>query len=479
MSSSIWQKFFFGKGSKSTEHSNFPDVDLPNPGLYHFEHHATGERSRIHLRIDGELDQGQGHGILLVNANRVIHLNPTAALMAYLQLSKKTDLEVISLVKKVYQVTESQAVNDYTHFRENFSELLRPDGACPVCDLDIDIRAPFTTTPTAPYRMDLALTYRCNNDCPHCYNARPRDYAEISTSQWLQIIDRLWEIGIPHIVFTGGEPTLRSDLPELIAHAELKGQITGLNTNARRLGDTEFLMKLVDAGLDHVQITVESHDPAIHDSMVHARRAWKQTIAGLQNTLDTPLYVMTNTTMLKQNSPYLEQTLDFLAEVGVPTIGLNALIYSGHGLSVGTGLAERELPALLDLARKKTDEYGQRLIWYTPTQYCHFDPMQLELGVKGCTAALYNMCVEPDGAVLPCQSYYKPLGNMLSDPWREIWEHKLANNLRQRHYIPDKCTDCSLLAECGGGCPLALEAQDHGLITLDEITAPNPNPPII
>jgi len=171
--------------------------------------------------------------------------------------------------------------------------------------------------------------------------------------------------------------------------------------------------------------------------------------------------------------------LDFLAEVGVPTIGLNALIYSGHGLSVDTGLAERELPALLDLARQKTDLYGQRLIWYTPTQYCHFDPMQLELGVKGCTAALYNMCVEPDGAVIPCQSYYQPVGNLLSDPWKDIWEHDLSKNLRQRHYILDKCTDCSLLAECGGGCPLALEAQDNGLITLENISAPKPNLPIL
>ncbi len=479
MDSSIWQRFFPGKGIRSKKKVSSTEIDLPSAGLYHFEYRAAGERSRIHLRIDGDLATGQGHGMLLVNANRVIHLNPTATLMAYLQLSNIADQEVVNILKRVYHVSDAQSVSDYTHFRSTFSELIRPDGACPVCDLDIDIRAPFTTTPTAPYRMDLALTYRCNNECAHCYNARPRDFAEISTSQWKEIIDRLWEIGIPHIVFTGGEPTLRSDLPELIAHAESKGQITGLNTNARRLIDAEFLMKLVDAGLDHVQITVESHDAGIHDSMVHATGAWKQTIAGLHNALDTPLYVMTNTTMLRQNSPYLEQTLDFLAEVGVPTIGLNALIYSGHGLSVGTGLAERELPALLDLARQKTDLYGQRLIWYTPTQYCHFDPMQLELGVKGCTAALYNMCVEPDGAVIPCQSYYQPIGNLLSDPWKEIWEHDLAINLRKRNYIPDKCTDCSLLAECGGGCPLALEAQDNGLITLENISAPKPNLPIL
>ena len=57
--------------------------------------------------------------------------------------------------------------------------------------------------------MDLALTYRCNNDCAHCYNARPRNSPELTTAEWKKILDRLWELGIPHVVFTGGEPTLR------------------------------------------------------------------------------------------------------------------------------------------------------------------------------------------------------------------------------------------------------------------------------
>jgi radical SAM protein with 4Fe4S-binding SPASM domain len=468
----FWQRILGSERSGLGAFAAQAELNIPSSGIYHFEYQTPSERSRIHLRIDGELTEDSGHGMLLVNANRVIHLNPTATLMAYSFLSHLADEEVINTIRSLYHVSESNAIGDYAHFRENFSELIRPDGACPVCDLDIDIRAPFSTTPSAPYRMDLAVTYRCNNDCAHCYNARPRDFSEINTSEWKRIIDRLWDIGIPHLVFTGGEPSLRNDLPELIAHAESKGQITGLNTNARRISDQRYLDQLVSAGLDHVQITVESHDAVIHDAMVNSTGAWKQTILGLRNALETPLYVMTNTTMLRQNSPYLDKTLDFLAEVGVPTIGLNALIYSGHGLSVGTGLAERELPPLLNLARQKTDLYRQRLIWYTPTQYCHFDPMQLELGVKGCTAALYNMCIEPDGAVIPCQSYYHPVGNVLSDPWENIWENELSRNLRQRHYIADKCTDCALLAECGGGCPLALEAESHGLISLDEIPAP-------
>ena len=133
---------------------------------------------------------------------------------------------------------------------------------------------------------------------------------------------------------------------------------------------------------------------------------------------------------------------------------MNALIYSGHGASVGTGLEENQLAPLLETARERTDHYNQRLIWYTPTEYCHFDPMQLELGVKGCTAALYNMCVEPDGSVLPCQSYYRPVGNLLTSSWDSIWNHPLSVSLRERKDIPAKCGGCPMLPECGGGCPL-------------------------
>ena len=464
-----WKQFWEGWSTgRGVNHS----YSLPLPGLYKFDFQEAGERSRIHLRIDGDLSSGKGSGILLVNANRVIHLNPTAALMAYLYLRQFTEREAISILQSAYQVSKSQTTSDYTQFCGDFSQLIRPDGACPICDLDIEVRAPFSSTPSAPYRMDLALTYRCNNACPHCYNARSRDFGELPTGDWFKIIDRVWENAIPHIVFTGGEPTLRDDLPELIAYAESKGQITGLNTNARRLQDTKFLTKLVEAGLDHIQITVESHSAPIHDQMVASKGAWKQTISGLKNALETPLYVMTNTTMLQQNSPYLAETLDFLAELGVPTIGLNALIHAGHGATVGTGLNERELPPLLNLARDKTGLYGQRLIWYTPTQYCNFDPMQLELGVKGCTAALYNMCIEPNGAVLPCQSYYQPVGNMLNDPWDEIWNHELSQYLRERKYIPEKCIPCSLLPECGGGCPLSLHANDSASIPLEEILSP-------
>jgi radical SAM protein with 4Fe4S-binding SPASM domain len=433
-------------------------LEIPDSGVYHFRRETAEEKSRVHLRLDPD-----GHGTLIVNANRILHLNPTAALMAYVILQEAPESEAVNLIRRTYRVDAAQVKSDMGMIRAQLEELIRPDGACPIHDMGLETVMPFSARPTAPYRLDLALTYRCNNDCAHCYNVEGRVLPELSTENWKRVIDKAWQLGIPHIIFTGGEPTLREDLPELISHAEHNGQITGLNTNGRRLSEPQYVQKLVEAGLDHVQITLESGDAGIHDRMVGLKGAHPQTVRGLKNALASQMYVMTNTTMLRTNVHDIPGTLDFLAEIGVPTIGLNALIHSGRGATVGTGLAESELTSLLQVARSKIDAHGQRLIWYTPTQYCNFDPMSLELGVKGCTAALYNMCVEPDGNVLPCQSYYQPLGNLLNDSWDSIWNHDLAVKLRERHELPEKCTDCSLLAECGGGCPLQFEKSEPAL----------------
>lgn len=424
------------------------------PGVYHFIRENGDEKSRLHLRLESD-----GSGLLLVNASRAYHFNPTAAIMAYMLLQEIPPNQILRTIQHSYHVSRSQAKQDWEKFKQQFDEIVRPDGACPVCELDLETTAPFSTRPSAPYRMDLALTYRCNNLCAHCYNSRPRNHPELATEGWKKILDRTWEIGIPHIVFTGGEPTLRPDLPELIAHAEQNGQITGINTNGRALHDLNYVTRLVDSGLDHVQVTLESHLPAIHDEMVGAKGAWEDTIAGLQNVLKTKLFVMTNTTLLQSNSPYLTETLEFLAGLGVPTVGLNALIYSGKGETVGSGIHESELQPLLEIAIASTQQNNQKLIWYTPTQYCHFNPLQAELGVKGCTAALYNMCVESDGMVIPCQSYYHPLGNLIDNSWVSIWNHPLAVSLRERQDIADNCRGCTLLPECGGGCPLTHQAN--------------------
>lgn len=429
----------------------------PHPlprGLYAYERESeAGGRVRLHLRIEPD-----GRGLLVINAARMLHLNQTAAEYARLILENVSEEQAIRTMRRRYRVDASTALADYRRLRQQIEALSTPDSAtCPIHSLDLERIDPFSAPLTAPYRMDLALTYRCNNACHHCYVARPPHHPEMSTSEWRAVIDRVWNAGIPHICFTGGEPTLRADLVELVAYAENKGLVTGLLTNGRRLADAFYVQLLVKAGLDHVQITLESHDPAIHDAMVAAPGAWQETVQGIRNALAARLYTTTNTTLTRHNVPTISQTVAFIADLGVPTFSCNSLIYAGRGLDIDSGFAEGELGPVLEQVRQAADEHDLRLIWYTPTQYCTFSPLQFNLGVKACTAALYNMCVEPDGAVIPCQSYYEPLGHILRDAWETIWNHDLAVSLRARRYAPSKCYTCPELTLCGGGCPLYLK----------------------
>lgn len=425
------------------------------PGLFAFKKVDNGSTAQIHLRVDPDLS-----GLLLVNASRVMHLNPSAAAIAWCHLNDLSPKAGKKFVSKLFGVSLELVNKDYEELIPTIDALTDPNSAaCPVCDLNLEINRPFSAQLSAPYRMDLALTYRCNNDCAHCYNARPRNYPELDTDTWKQVLDKIWSLGIPHVVFTGGEPTLRQDLVQLVSYAQDLGLVTGLNTNGRALKDKDLVNELVTAGLDHVQITLESNLESIHNQMVRNSKAWAETLTGLRNVLKTRLYVMTNTTLLKTNVKDFGDILDFLAAEGVPTVGINALIYSGSGATVNTGIAEKDLPPLLELAHQKTQSNGQRLIWYTPTQYCHFNPVLLGFGVKGCSAAYYNMCIEPDGKVIPCQSYYEAVGDILKDTWQTIWEHPLCLSLRSRSKIDPVCKQCDYLRECGGGCPLAREHQ--------------------
>jgi radical SAM protein with 4Fe4S-binding SPASM domain len=402
--------------------------------------------------------------MLIIDAARVIHLNQTGVEYAYFALEGVPEEAAVRAVQRRYRVGASVARADFRHMQEQIDQLIDPGTAvCPIHDLGLERVDPFSVDIAAPLRMDLALTYRCNNRCPHCYVARSADHPEMDTAVWRTVLDRVWDVGIPHVCFTGGEATLRDDLVTLVGYAEELGLVTGLLTNGRRLADAAYVGALKQAGLDHVQITLESHDEAIHDSMVAAPGAWQETVRGVRNALAAGVYTTTNTTLTRENASVesIERTVAFIDDLGVPTFACNSLIYSGRGSSVGTGLRESELGLILERVREAADQRGLRLIWYTPTQYCALSPLQLELGVKACTAALYNMCVEPDGAVIPCQSYYEPLGHILDDAWEATWNHDLALMLRERRYVPEKCRDCPELPICGGGCPLYLRAKQR------------------
>jgi len=277
------------------------------------------------------------------------------------------------------------------------------------------------------------------------------------------VIDRVHEIGVFIVTFTGGEPTLRDDLPELLLYAQNKGVVTGLVTNGRRLKDKGYVEALEKAGLDFVQVTLESHWAKVHDLMTGAKGSWKETVEGIKNAVQSHVYTTTNSTLSKYNASDFLDTVDFIKGLGVAAFGCNSLIYSGKATEISEkfALPLERLNELLPKIRDRANQLGLKFLWYTPTQYCRFDPVKLGLGVKSCSAANISMCVGPGGEVYPCQSYFESLGNMLSDDWAKIWNSPLAVKIRKREYAEPKCKDCPQLQVCGGGCPLELQSKNY------------------
>ncbi|MFX1505868.1 MAG: PqqD family peptide modification chaperone [Promethearchaeota archaeon] len=426
-----------------------------NTKLVHLREGEDGD-IRLHLRRQGE------NGLLIINASRILNLNSTATFFVERILKGKSDSEITKELRSLYRVSEQQANADLQSLKEMIHTLSTTDDICPIHSLQME-ESNLTELPlSAPLRMDLALTYRCNNQCEHCYNQPNSPNAtELDTNTWKSILERLWDISIPHVTFTGGEPTLRSDLPDLIDHAENIGIVTGLITNGRNLKDAAYVDKLVIKGLDHIQITFESVDERIHNQMAGNDQAWAETVEGIKNALDTPIYTLTNTTLTRLNAPQIEETIEFLGSLNMEQFACNSIIYAGKGKNISKiALSESELIPILESIQDVADENNMHFIWYTPTRYCELDPNNLGLGVKRCSASQLAMAIEPNGTVIPCQSYYKGLGHILNDSWGSIWDNPISQEIRNHVNVPEECKDCNQLELCGGGCPLSYYREE-------------------
>ncbi len=423
------------------------------PKMYHLRNDDTF--TRMHLR-----KEKNGEGILVVNATRIFELNKTATDFVSKIIEGKTDEQIIKEMKKRYRVKDQQLISDLQSLRQSIEDIIHKPDIDPVQRLSQDLSSIKKAHFSAPLRMDLAITYRCNNKCVKCYVEERQGIKELSTEQWKKVLDKVWELGVPHITFTGGEPTLRKDLVKLVEYAEDLGIVTGIISNGRNFKDKKLVNDLVNAGIDHFQITLESHDPNIHDKLTRVKGSWAETVEGIKNIIPTPVYIMTNTTLSPHNINDIDKTIEFLASLGIDHFAANAIIKSGGGKSSEFDLTAEQLDKTITTIQNKAEELKMGFLWYSPTRYCEFNPLDRGLGMKQCTAARIAMAIEPDGQVIPCQSYFEPLGNILTTKWNKIWNHKTARYIRDRKYLPEECKRCPLEEICGGGCPLIYQQNE-------------------
>ena len=434
---------------------------LPGPGLYSYRLRRGADQLHLHLRL--HLDRS---ALLFVNGVETYHLPPSMAEMLKLHLDGASRERALARLTFAYpEVPPATVAQDLERVSQLLHRLWQPGPDCPWCELGLPQPAPFSVRAQAPYKADVALHYLCNNHCAHCYNEPGRRQASLSLEDWKRTLNRLWDIGVPYVIFTGGEPTLHPHLTELVAHASALGQITGLNSNGRLLAEPELPATLLQAGLDHVQITLHSDLPEVHDNLVSAP-AWEETVAGIRACLELGLHTLTNTTLLAANAGRAVEMVEFLHTLGLRTFAMNGIIRSGCGAYYPGGLRESQVLPLLERVQERAAELDMKFLWYTPTRYCRLSPVELGVGPKACNAAEYSICVEPNGSVLPCQSYYEPVGNLLTDPWENIWNSPLFLRIRNRREhpreadLPRRCVECEELEICGGGCMLELHKEE-------------------
>ena len=307
----------------------------------------------------------------------------------------------------------------------------------------------------APHRMDLMVSamtrngkWHCNQKCVHCYAADQvhADEEELTTEAWKEILDKCRAAGIPQVTFTGGEPTMRDDLIELIRYS--RWFISRLNTNGIKL-TKEYCRALHEAELDSVQITFYSCDRQIHEQLVGAKH-FDDTVVGIENALAEGLSVSINTPLCTLNRDYLD-TLAFLHEKGVIYVTCSGIITTGNAAEEASErlqLSSEELEQILREAVAYCHENGMEIAFTSPgwIEQSVFD--ELNIPSPTCGACLSNMAITPGGNVVPCQSWLSdvPLGSMLKDSWESIWESNAC--VTCRNHSSEMKGDCPLRRYC-------------------------------
>jgi radical SAM protein with 4Fe4S-binding SPASM domain len=321
-----------------------------------------------------------------------------------------------------------------------------------------------------PVLSEIAVTYRCNLACRFCYAGcgcrKDEEHPELPAGRIKEILNVIsGEAEVPSVSFTGGEPLLRPELPELVAHAKSLNMWANLISNGT-LAAEDTVKKLAAAGLDSAQISVEAGSAELHDAIAAHNGAFARTRRGIENIMKAGIRVHTNTTVSALNKDHLEGVLDLVKSLGLDKFSMNLLMPVG---SAGKNFDETfvsytEAGPLVERVKEMADRRGLEFMWYSPTPVCIFNPVSRGLGNKGCAACDGLLSVAPDGDVLPCSSYPRPMGNILKEKgkFKAMWNGAEFAWFRRKDFAHEKCRACRHLAVCNGGCPLYWEKTGYG-----------------
>ncbi|MBC7234263.1 MAG: radical SAM protein [Chloroflexi bacterium] len=399
-------------------------------------------------------------GLIILRPNRLNFLNETATFMLRELYGAPDGPDADAVVRRTaqrYGVEEERVRGDLLKLLQSVSALLNDDlCAAP----SVRITRFGSHRRELPVLSEIALTYDCQNRCTFCYADAPRRgraVPEMTTDQVRTVIDRIMdEAHCPTVSFTGGEPTLRRDLAELVRYAKAKGMRVNLITNGIRCADEGLVAALAQAGLDSAQVSIEGGSAQVHDAITRHPGSWAQAVKGVYNLRAAGIHTHTNTTLCGGNRDHLPELVDFIAdELGSEYFSMNMVIRTGTALEHDEDeIRYSEVGGLIRQVQQLAQQKGIRLVWYSPVPYCLFNPVQAGLGSKSCACVDGLISVNPAGELLPCSSFERGIGDLLHQPFHKVWYSRTALYWRHKEFMPPICRRCDIRDICCGACPL-------------------------
>lgn len=336
-------------------------------------------------------------------------------------------------------------------------------------------------------------TQRCNLKCVHCYaQSEDRDYpGEMSTEEGKAMIDDLAEFGAPVLLFSGGEPTIRKDLLELMHYAKSKGMRVVISTNGTLITE-EKAKQFAEVGLSYVGVSLDGGRET-HDKFRGIPGSFDKAIAGIRNSLNAGIKVGLRMTINKRNWQDIPEIFKVMEEEGIPRACFYHLVYTGRGSELmKEDLDHDETRQAVRLIMDKTKEMFDKGLEPEvltvdnhadgPFLYMEMlkedperaeDVLQLLQWNQGNSTGNGIGCVSWNGEVYADQFWrHFSFGNVRQRPFSEIWtdvsgdteQSELMKRLKDKKpYVKGRCAECKWLQICGGNFRVRAEAATGDL----------------
>ena len=304
-----------------------------------------------------------------------------------------------------------------------------------------------------PSLISWNLTKKCNLRCPHCYmEAGRKADNELTTAECLGLLDEMRSLGTEMLILTGGEPLLRRDIYDIAQAASSYGFWVVMGTNGVLMTD-KVAQKMVECGVKGVGISIDSLDPAKHNSFRGGPDAWEYSVRALDIGRAHGLQVLVQTTVMAMNYDEIPRLIEFTREKGAWSFNLYFLVQTGRGQEMNDLPAERA-EAMLSYLVDVQDQHRPMLVRAKCAP--HFKRIAYEkslggLESGGCMAGTHYCRITPEGDVTPCPYMTVVAGSVREKSFGEIWHTSpVLQQLRDVKRLKGRCGQCEFNQLCGG-----------------------------